>query len=249
MDIFIGLANEFIWVLSIRCYRKHQTNFWPTLKKAEHQRINAFELWCWRRLLRVSWTARKSKQSILKEINSIFIGRTDAEAKAPILWSLDAKNWLTGKEPAAGKIEGRRRGRQRIRLDGSPIQWTWVWAISGRYWRTEKPGALQSMGSQRGGHSFVTEQYLEEFSISQRLRVRIPRLRANCVTLGKLHKILGFNSLTWGGGGRKRGTRRNITYIMELLWELIQVMNVKCLEQGRAQSKNWKKKKKKSSSS
>ena len=56
---------------------------------------------------------------------------------------------------------------------------------------------LQSMESQRGGHSFVTEQqYLEELSISQRLRVRISRLSANCVTLGKLHKILGFSFLT-----------------------------------------------------
>ena len=209
-------------------------NFWPTLKKAEYQRIDAFKL-CWRRLLRVPWTARRSKQSILKEINSIFIGRTDAEAEAPILWLLDAKNWLIGKEPAAGKIEGRRRGRQRIRwLDGSPTQWIWVWAISRRYWRTEKPGVLQSMESQRGGPSFVIEQqqYLKELSISQRLRVRISRLSANCVTLGKLHKILGFSFLTWGGGGNRRGTGRNVTYITELLWELTQVMNVKALEQG-----------------
>ena len=193
----------------------------------------------------VPWTAWKSNQSVLKEINSIFIGRTDAEAEAPILWPLDAKNWLIGKEPAAGKIEGRRRGRQRVRwLDGSPIQWIWVWAISRRYWRTEKPGMLQSMESQRGGHSFVTEQqYLEELSISQRLRVRISRLSANCVTLGKLHKILGFSFLTWGGGGKRRGTGRNVTYITELLWELTQVMNVKTLEQGLG-TKNWEKKKK-----
>jgi len=52
-------------------------------KKAEHHRIEAFELWCWRRLLRVPWTARKPNHSILKEM---FIGRTDAEAEAPILW-------------------------------------------------------------------------------------------------------------------------------------------------------------------
>ena len=58
--------------------------------KAERQRIDAFELWCWRRLLRVLWTARSSNLSILKEINSILIGRTDAEA--PILWSPDAKS-------------------------------------------------------------------------------------------------------------------------------------------------------------
>ena len=60
-----------------------------TIKKAECQRIDAFELWCWRRLLRVPWTAGRSNQSILKEI---FIGRTDAEAEAPILWLLESKN-------------------------------------------------------------------------------------------------------------------------------------------------------------
>ena len=63
-----------------------------TTKKAECQRINFFELWCWKRLLRVPWTARITKQSILKEINTEFIGETYAEAEAPILWSPDAKN-------------------------------------------------------------------------------------------------------------------------------------------------------------
>ena len=73
-----------------------------TMKKAEHWRIDAFELWCWRRLLRVPWTARRPNQSILRENQSwIFIGRTDAET--PILWPLDAKNWLIGKDPDAGK--------------------------------------------------------------------------------------------------------------------------------------------------
>jgi len=88
-----------------------------TIKKAEHQRIDAFELWWWRRLLRVPWTASKSNLSILKDgifigiflnipviLKSwIFIGRTDAEAEAPILWPPDAKNWLTGKDPNVGK--------------------------------------------------------------------------------------------------------------------------------------------------
>ena len=64
-----------------------------TVKKAEHRKINAFELWCWRRLLRVPWTARRSNQSILKEIKSwVFIGRTDAEAETPILWPPGAKS-------------------------------------------------------------------------------------------------------------------------------------------------------------
>ena len=57
-----------------------------TVKKAEHLRIDAFQLWCWRRHLRVPWTARRSNQSILKETSWVFIGRTDAEAETPILW-------------------------------------------------------------------------------------------------------------------------------------------------------------------
>ena len=68
-----------------------------TVKKAERQRIDVFELWCWRRLLRVPWTTRKSNQSILKDYPKgdqswVFIGRTDAEAETPILWPPDAKN-------------------------------------------------------------------------------------------------------------------------------------------------------------
>ena len=84
-----------------------------TIKKAECWRIDAFELWCWRRLLRVSWTANRSNQSILKEISlylinlinqsSVFIGRTDNESETPILWPPDAMNWLTRKDPDAGK--------------------------------------------------------------------------------------------------------------------------------------------------
>ena len=64
-----------------------------TVKKAEYQRIDAFELWCWRRLLRVPWTARRSNQSILKEISPEYsITRTNAEAEAPILWPPDVRN-------------------------------------------------------------------------------------------------------------------------------------------------------------
>ena len=68
-----------------------------TITKAEHQRIDTFKLWYWRRLLRVPWTTRESNQSILKEI-IIITGRTDAEAKALILWSPDVKSRLTGKD-------------------------------------------------------------------------------------------------------------------------------------------------------
>ena len=79
-----------------------------TIKKAEHWRTDAFELWCWKRLFRVPWTARRSNQSILKEINHEYSleGLTDAEAEAPILWPPDAKSWLIGKDPDDGKDWG-----------------------------------------------------------------------------------------------------------------------------------------------
>jgi len=75
-----------------------------TIQKAERWRIDAFELWCWRQLLKVPWTARISNQSILKEIKSwIFTGRTEAEPEAPILWPPNVKNWLIRKDPNVGK--------------------------------------------------------------------------------------------------------------------------------------------------
>ena len=75
-----------------------------TVKKAECRRIDSFELWCWRRLLRVPWTARRSNQSILEEISPVYsLEGLDAEAETAILWPPDAKNWLTGKDPDAEK--------------------------------------------------------------------------------------------------------------------------------------------------
>ena len=92
-----------------------------SIKKAEHQKIDAFELWFWRRPLRVPWMARISNQSILKGNQSwVFIGRTDAEAETPILGHLMWRTDSLLKTPMLGKVEGgRRRGRQRMRwLDG-----------------------------------------------------------------------------------------------------------------------------------
>ena len=75
-----------------------------TIKKAECWRTDAFELWCWRRLLSVPWTARRSNnQSILKEISPEYSGTTDAKAETPLLWPPDAKNQLILKDPDAGK--------------------------------------------------------------------------------------------------------------------------------------------------
>ena len=134
-----------------------------TIKKAECQRIDGFELWCWRRLLRVPWTARRSNQSILKEI----VGRTDAKAETPILWPPDVKNWLIGKDPDAGKDSGlgkRAWGEGDDRgWDGwmaSPTQWTWVWVGSRSWWWTGRPGMLQFIGSQRVGHDWTELNWL-----------------------------------------------------------------------------------------
>ena len=85
-----------------------------TIKKADCWRIDAFELWCWKRLLRVPWTARRSNQSILKEISpELFIGRTDVQAQ--ILWPPDTITDSFEKTLMLGKIECRRRGRQKMR--------------------------------------------------------------------------------------------------------------------------------------
>ena len=73
-----------------------------TIKKAECWRIDTFELWCWRRFLRVPWAARRSNQTILKE----FFERTDAEAETPILWPPHVERWLTWKDPDAGRDWG-----------------------------------------------------------------------------------------------------------------------------------------------
>ena len=104
-----------------------------TIKKAEHQRIDAFELWCWGRLLRVPWSARRSKQSILKEISpGISFGRNDAKAETPVLWSSHAKCWLIGKDSDAGTDRGQeKKGTTQDemagwhhRLDGCESEWT-----------------------------------------------------------------------------------------------------------------------------
>ena len=130
-----------------------------TIKKAERQRIDAFELWCWRRLLRVPWTARRSNQSILKEIGpGCSLERLMLKLKLQyfghLMWGADSFE----KTLMLGKIEGRRRGRQRMRwLDASLTQWTWVWVDSGSWRWTGRPGVLRLMGSQRVGHDWATE--------------------------------------------------------------------------------------------
>ena len=90
-----------------------------TLKKAEHQRIDAFELWCWRKLLRVPWAARRSNQSVLKEISPEYslerlMPKLNLQYFDHLIWRADSST-LLGKTLVLGKIEGRRRGWQRTR--------------------------------------------------------------------------------------------------------------------------------------
>jgi len=131
-----------------------------TIKKAEHKRIDAFELWCWRRLLRVPWTTRRSNQSILKEISLEYsleglMLKLKLQYFGHLMWRTDSLE----KPLMLGKIEGRRRRWQRMRwLDGITDSMTWASAISSRWWRTGKRAALQSMGSQRVRHNQMTEQ-------------------------------------------------------------------------------------------
>ena len=109
-------------VLSSKSYDFFSSYVWIwewIIKKGEHGRIAAFEPWCWRRLFRVPWITRRSNQSILWNQSWIFIGRPEAEAEAPTLFPPDVKSWLIGKDPDAEKIEGRRRGPQKMKwFDG-----------------------------------------------------------------------------------------------------------------------------------
>ena len=116
-----------------------------------------FKLWCWRRLLRVPWTASRSNLSILKNNQSwIFPGRTDAEAEAPAICPPDGKDWLIVKDPDIRK-DWRQEEKGKIGWDGpmaSPSRWTWAWVSSGSWWWIGKLGMLQSMALQRDGHDW-----------------------------------------------------------------------------------------------
>ena len=130
------------------------------IKKAERRRIDAFKLWCWRRLLRVPWTARRSNQSILKEISHGFsLEGLMLKLKLQYFSHLIQRADSFEKTLMLGKIEGkRRREQQRMRwLDGITTQWTWVWVSSKNWWWTENPSVLQSMGWQRVRHDWATE--------------------------------------------------------------------------------------------
>ena len=126
-----------------------------TIKKAKCQRIDIFELWCWRRLLRVPWTARRSNQSILKKISpECSLEGLMLKLKLHYFGHLMQRTDLFEKTLVPGG-EGDDRGWNGWMA--SPTQWTWVWINFGSWWWTGRPGELQSMGSQRIGDDWVTE--------------------------------------------------------------------------------------------
>ena len=134
-----------------------------TVKKAEHRRIDAFEMWCWRRLLRVSWTARRS---ILKEISSEYLREgLMLKLKLQYFGHLMQRTDSLKKTLMLGKVLGWRRMDDRG-WDGwmaSQTRWTWVWVNSRIWWWTGRPGMLQFMGLQRVRHDWVTELNWTEY--------------------------------------------------------------------------------------
>ena len=131
-----------------------------TVKKVEHWRIDAFELWCWRRLLRVPWASRRSNQSILKEISPEcslegLMLKMKLQYFGHLMQRADSLEKTLMWEGLGAGREGDDRG-----WDGwmaSPTWWTWVWVNSGSWWWTGRPGVLWFMGLQRVGHDWATE--------------------------------------------------------------------------------------------
>ena len=140
-------------------FSSSQFEIW-TIKKAEHQRIDMFELWYWRRFLRVPWTARRSNQCILKEISPEYsleglMLKLKLQYFGHLMWRTNSFE----KTLMLGKIEGgKRRGWQRMRwLDGITDSMDMSLSKHQELWWTGKPGMLQSMGLQRVGHNWMTE--------------------------------------------------------------------------------------------
>ena len=131
-----------------------------TVKKAECRKIDAFELWWWRSLLRAPWTARRSKLSILKDISpGCSLEALMLKLKLQYFGHLMRRVDSLEKTLMLGGIGGGREGDDRG-WDGwmaSLTQWTWVWVNSGSLWWTGRPGVLRFMGSQTVGHDWATE--------------------------------------------------------------------------------------------
>ena len=139
-----------------------------TVKKAGHRRIDAFELWYWRRLLRVPWTERRPSQSILKRLVLGVLWKEwcwSWNSSSLATWCEELTHWkrLWCLEGLWAGGKGDDRG-----WDGwmaSLTRWTWVWVNSGSWWWTGRPGVLRFMGLQTVGHDWVTELNWTEFLI------------------------------------------------------------------------------------
>ena len=139
------------------------------IKKAEHWRIDAFELWCWRSLLRVPWTARRSNQSILNQISPQYsleglMLKLKLQYFGHLMQRIDSleRRWCWERLKAG---EWDDRG-----WDGwmaSLTWWTRIWASSGSLWMTGEPGVLHSMGLQRVGHNWASELNWTDISVKQ----------------------------------------------------------------------------------
>ena len=126
-----------------------------TMETAECQKTDAFKLWCWRRLLRVPWTARSSSQSVLKEINPEYSWKDWCWSWSSNALATYVNNWLIGKRPwwwERLKAEGGEGERGCKGWMTSLIQWTGTWTNSERWWGTEKPGVYSPWGLQRVRH-------------------------------------------------------------------------------------------------
>ena len=135
----------------------HGCECW-TIKKAECWRVDAFELWCWRRLLRVRWTAKRSIQSILKEVSPGYsLEGLMLKLKLQYFGHLMQRTDSLEKTLMLGRTT-----EDEIGWMASLTQCTWVWVNSGSWWWTGRPGVLQSMVSQKVGHDWTTELFWTE---------------------------------------------------------------------------------------
>ena len=175
-----------------------------TIKKAEHWRIDAFELWCWRRLLRVAWTVRRANQSILKEISPEhslegLLLKLKLQYFGPLMWRLThwKRPWCWKRLKAGGERDNRG-------WDGwmaSPTWRAWVWARSGSWGWTGRPGVLQSMGLQRIQYEWVNwtdEHFLKGKYVGDIVHFSVAK---SCPTLAtpwttEQHAFLSF-TISW----------------------------------------------------
>ena len=131
-----------------------------TRKKVDHWRIDAFELWCWRRLLRVPWTARSNQSILRKSVQNIHWKGWCWGWSSNIWQPVACKELTNWKRPWSWerlRAGGEGDDREWSVWMASPTRWTWVWVSSRSWWWTGKPGILQSMGLQGIRHDWMTE--------------------------------------------------------------------------------------------